>query len=433
MRKSTNLGAMSSSPSQRSGAALLWDESFLWGSMAVKALQKAGLAFDLIRADEIERGCLEKHALLFVPGGWSSNKMKALGETGVEAVKKFVYEGGNYLGFCGGAGLATLDGIGLLNIRRKPTKERVPSFSGRIRVRVSGHPAFNNIGEPVFHAWWPPQFAIEDKSVNVLATYQEPMPDAFSSDLNVGDVEEAGSWSDLEQLYQINLNPKRLFSDPAVVEGGYGSGRVLLSLVHFDTLDDRDSIQVLKNLWDHLGGERRDAFPPENQDCQAPAESGNSPASEISALVSAVSGIIDLGARNFLWFWRNPMLLQWRRGVRGLEYCTLYIVVLEIAAGLQRQKKFGTRPAIDDLHNISSQLIFFSERAKRLLVLERLAIQNGHITYQQCDDPEIRKIREELFSSSKSYGGLFKEILDRLDAILYILIEEEQKRFYSVQ
>ena len=37
--------------------------------------------------------------------------------------------GGSYLGFCGGAGLATMDGMGLLNVKRKPTKERVPSLS----------------------------------------------------------------------------------------------------------------------------------------------------------------------------------------------------------------------------------------------------------------------------------------------------------------
>jgi len=127
---------MSSILSRRSGAALFWDESFLWGIMARRALQKAGLPFDLLRAEEIRKGRLDPYSLLFVPGGWSSNKMKTLGEKGAEAVRNFVASGGSYLGFCGGAGLATLDGIGLLNIRRKPTSERVPSFSGRIRLKT---------------------------------------------------------------------------------------------------------------------------------------------------------------------------------------------------------------------------------------------------------------------------------------------------------
>ena len=80
--------------------------------------------------------------MLFVPGGWASNKLKALGDKGTAEIKKFVRNGGNYLGFCGGAGLATLDGMGLLDIKRMPTKQRVPSFNGRIHLNVNEHPVW---------------------------------------------------------------------------------------------------------------------------------------------------------------------------------------------------------------------------------------------------------------------------------------------------
>lgn len=421
MKRNASSEIMSNKLFRRGGVALLWDESFLWGIMALKALQKAGLSFELIRADEIRRGDLEKYATLFVPGGWSSNKIKALGKAGVEAVKRFVYEGGNYLGFCGGAGLATLDGIGLLNIKRKPTKERIPSFSGRIRLRASENPAWKFIDDPVFHAWWPPQFSIEENGIKVLASYEKPLPESFSSDLNVGDIESSGTWADLEQLYRINLDPKRLIDEPAVVEGIYGSGKVLLSLVHFDTPNDKNGLQVLKNLWDYLSGHNEQptsSFPLTY--ITAASVQG------VAELESAVTGIIDLGIRNFLWFWRNPMLLQWRRGVRGLEYCTLIIMVREIAeriGSLPNDKNSGLE---NNLKEVGGQLAYFSEKAQRLLILERLAMQNGHITYERCDDPEMQKIREELFSSSKSYGGLFKEIIDSIDDILYMLIKQEQ-------
>jgi hypothetical protein len=56
-------------------------------------------------------------------------------------------------------------------------------------------------------------------------------------------------------------------------------------------------------------------------------------------------------------------------------------------------------------------------------------MQHGHITYERCDDPEIQKIREELFSSSKSYGGLFKSLVGKIDTLLYLLLElDEMKR-----
>jgi putative intracellular protease/amidase len=70
--------------------ALLWNESFLWGLMAYKALKNASLPFELIRAEDIRNGCLDEYAVLFVPGGWASNKLKALGDSGIGAIRNFV-------------------------------------------------------------------------------------------------------------------------------------------------------------------------------------------------------------------------------------------------------------------------------------------------------------------------------------------------------
>jgi hypothetical protein len=73
--------------------AVLWDESFLWGVMAHEALLEAGLPYDLIRSESILRGDLDSYGMLFVPGGWASHKMAALGAAGAEAVRRFVAEG----------------------------------------------------------------------------------------------------------------------------------------------------------------------------------------------------------------------------------------------------------------------------------------------------------------------------------------------------
>lgn len=120
------------------------------------------------------------------------------------------------------------------------------------------------------------------------------------------------------------------------------------------------------------------------------------------------------------------MLLQWRRGVRGLEYCTLYIMIREIAE-IMRMKK---APLAGDFKSrierglgaARSLLNPFIKDAKRLLIMERSALQNGHITYDRCEDPEIKKIRTELFSHSKSYGGLFKDVINEIDRVLFMLI-----------
>ncbi len=422
--------------SKTSNVAFLWDESFLWGLMAYKALTGLALPFDLVTAQDVKSGVLDNYKMLFVPGGWASNKSKALDANGIEAIRKFVESGGNYLGFCGGAGLATAAKgcLGLLNIKRRPTKERVPSFSGRIELKLKSHPIWNsNASErpirktyddqrtSVFNAWWPSQFIIEDDEIRVLASYGRALPDSFSSDLNVGDVDDHGSWEEMEAVYKINLDPKRLQNEPSVVEGRFGKGRVVLSLVHFDTPEDRGGRQVFVNLWDYLTGERY-----QNNVQNSVNRPHTVRARRPMPLQNLCVDLISLGERNFLWYWRNPMLLQWRRGVRGLEYNTLYILVNEIAKMLEPLDSRSLMQYLPAIENIESSLKPFIKKAKKLLVLERHALQKGHITYEKCDDSEIKKIREELFSTSKSYGGLFKELLDEIDFLLLSLLKVQK-------
>lgn len=413
---SAECGVRSSEYNNR--VAFLWDESFLWGVMAYKALQAAGLPFELVRAQDIRNGALADHQALFVPGGWASNKAKALGRDGMDAIRRFVDQGGNYIGFCGGAGLATQDGIGLVPVTRRPTKERVPSFSGRIRMSLSDSPLWKGITEPVFHAWWPSQFVV-DGSVSVLAAYGEAMPDSFSSDVNVGDVEAAGSWQELERLYQINLDPKRLIGEPAVIEGTYGKGAVLLSLVHFDTPDDANGAAVLGNLWRYFGraGNSRDPIEPRPH---RGSDSVPAPDNSMVDIQEAIDGLIGIGFRNFLWFRRNPMLLQWRRGVRGLEYCALSVMVHEVAALLERSAGLSTSPdVVSRIQRVRNLARPFADKAGELLLRERVAMQNEHITYERCQDRKIASLRDELFSRSKSHGGVFKELIDEIDHLLY--------------
>ncbi|HMK60601.1 MAG TPA: BPL-N domain-containing protein [Dissulfurispiraceae bacterium] len=404
--------------------AFLWDESFLWGLMAYEALLTAGLDFDIISSDDVRAGNLGKYTMVFVPGGWASNKLKALGNEGVKEVRRFVENGGSYLGFCGGAGLATLDGIGLLNVNRMPTKRRVPSFSGKACFSFTDHSMWDGASGPNFHVWWPSQFLIADPSIKVLAAYAEALPESYSSDLNVGDVMKYyGSWSALEHSYGINLDPARLKGQPAVVEGICGKGKVLLSLVHFDTPDDADGRTVLVNLWKYLA----DAMPVKyNNSGQSIMQHAllQHPAADLDG---AVDDLIAFGERHFLWFWRNRFLLQWKRGIRGLEYCTLRGMIKAVAA--YSHGIYSDDPSIHRLlQPIRDIFPAFKEKAERLLLHERMALQNGHlITYDKTDDPHVKALRAELFANSKSYGGQFKELLDEIDKLVLYLLRTVHK------
>lgn len=433
----TDLSPSSAETYPPKACALFWDESFLWGLMAWRALREAGLPFDLLRAKDIRSGALSRYRMIFVPGGWASNKLLALGKKGCEEIRRFVEAGGSYLGICGGAGMATDDGLGLLPVGRKPSRQRVPSFSGGIRISSADHAIWRGIEEPTFMVWWPSQFRIVDPDVRILATYREARMDAFSSDIRVEDGLSFG-WPALEEQYGILLDPARLFGEPAVLEGRYGKGKVVLSMLHFDTPGDPNGGIVLRNLWRFLASSAPSA-PPLNGDVQKGSPRlGLSPEtlSSIEEIESAIAGLITAGETNFLWYWRNPLLLRWRRGVRGLEYGTLSVMIAEIGKSLARYRRgYPDAPAEgpgaesiepvqlrSDLMEIQRLITPFAAKARRLLVRERFYLQGTTPSPLSSADEEIQRLRQELFASAMSHGGDFKNLLDAVDRLLYRLI-----------
>ena len=417
--------------------AFLWDESFLWGLMAWQALREAGLPFDLIRSEDIQAGKLSRYTVLFVPGGWASARLHALGEKGQSEIRSFVAKGGSYLGVCGGAGLATESGLALLGVDRVPTKDRVPSFSGPIRLALASHAIWSGIRTPVFPAWWPPQFHIREKTqLHILARYDEAHDDAYSADVRVGDGRIKG-WSEWEERYGIYLDPDRLRGEPAVIEGRYQGGKVLLSLVHFDTPGDQNGALVLRNLWRYLISDDDFCFPSGNRShrTQITASDCRQFKDILTDINDAVAGLIRAGEQMHLWRRRNPLLLQWRRGVKGMECSTLAAMIDEITGHLSRcgQVQPGKEPSMPesadpsylrrDLAMIRELIIPFTERAKILLAREN---QSGTtLPPSSTDHPgeEISSLKLNLFGSSRSYGGEFKRLIDAVDSLLFKLIK----------
>ncbi len=412
--------------------AILWDESFLWGLMAWQGCIDAGLPFDLIRCEDISRGALHGYQMLFVPGGWASNKLSALGEKGANEIRRFVAAGGSYLGICGGAGLATEDGLGLLPIQRMSPAERVPSFSGPICLACLEHPIWKNVKKSVFYAWWPSQFCIQDPSVNVIATYGEAGADAFSSDIQVADGMSIG-WPELERRYGIFLDPSRLRGEPAVMEGRFGRGKVILSLIHFDTPGETDSARVLQNIWRYLSSEAcLDQWAKASRKMRplVPALTPNS-IEGIKEVEKALAELIAVGTRNFLWSWRNPLLLQWRRGIRGLEYSTLAAMIDHILRHLDLPHEPSSNCQLphtgplntEDIErlvtNLRAEFTPFVQKAITLLIRERFYLMQSPLSPLVCSDESISRLRNELFGPAMSHGGHFKRIIDLLDQILF--------------
>jgi len=312
--------------------ALLWDKSFLWGFLAVSTLKDLGFSFDLLTATDVRAGALAGYQLLVVPGGWASIRSEELGVSGLEELRRYVYRGGAYLGICGGAGLALQvdEGLALVPVTRKPMTDRLPNFSGSIRVRqANSHPLWWSLrGEEIFQVWWPSQFDIvEPDDIKVLGRYGQPESDFCVSDLKVGEILAAGrDWKQFEEAYQINLDPERLINEPAVLEGRYGEGRVLLSYPHLETPGDAAGNTALFNIWYDLlnnsvvgaGGGSDKASP------LTVKEVDGKSLERIGKIAREARMLVALGERHNLWSWRNSWLLQWKRGVRGAEFGTIF-------------------------------------------------------------------------------------------------------------
>jgi len=247
----------------------------------------------------------------------------------------------------------------------------------------------------------------------------------------------AGSqdWETWEELYGIRMNPERLRGEPAMLEGACGAGKVFLSYLHLDTPDDPEGLRALHNLftrWAFVRGERGGRKESGLQDVEW-VRVRQDALELLDALEKAGEELIALGRRNYLWFWRKPYLLQWRRGVRGMEYGIVLIMVRELRRRFYRlrssarmlQVPIGENwpEGLDTVRMLGEE---FFARGKRLLLLERFALNRGvQLHHLRTDDPEIGRLREVLFSSSKRFGGLFKEFLDRLDGLLLMAMRSD--------
>ncbi len=391
------------------GGALLWDESFLWGLFCYRALRRLGFPFEVVRAAKIAERGLEDFDLVVVPGGWASQKSKALGRAGREALRGFVAEGGGYLGFCGGAGLAldVAEGLALVPAARKPFEERLPNFSGSIMVYPGDrpHPMWEGASaRSEVKVWWPSQFEILDPStVTVAARYGAPSADFFVSDVEVGRINggERG-FGDLEASYGINLDPARIEGQPAVLSASFGRGRAALSYPHLDTPEDGPGSVMLFNLWQLLGqGRREDRGPFEwSAERKAPPRDPEA-ALGAARLLSDVKGLIELGEQGGLWRFRNPWLMIWRRGVRGFEFNTLYVLLRELHLLLEK----GSAPGVKE------RLPGVKERLRGFLP-EALAVI----------DAGGGEGWEELLGPFPGHGTPFMEMIKEIDEMIFALV-----------
>lgn len=401
--------------------ALLWDESHLWGLLAWRGLTALGARPWMVRACHVAGGALDAQppAVLLVPGGWAGHKAAALGEAGRSAIRRYVAQGGRYLGICGGAGLA-LQGhlgaplLGLCQLRRKAAAQRLPNCSGHVRCRLylDGDDATAMALLPI---WWPSQFETPGRDARVLAAYESPAPDFWVADLPLADLAEADipAW---EVMYGINLHPRWLVGDPCILSLPFGAGEVILSYAHLETPESTEANTLLARL---LG------LPPG----QVPAWDIRAPQPILwhdpclTAIHAALLDLIDLGQRHFLLTWRTPWLLGWRRGIPAAHLTTLLAMTAQAmttppsAMARQWWQEHGVSCA-----RLCAQLC---QEARAYLVQERHSLTQSPGSPEQAGSRALQETRCRLFGAFPGYGGLYGQVVAMLDELLARLIAPE--------
>ena len=406
--------------------------------MLWRALRYLDIPFATCRSSEIKQGRLgtDHPEILIVPGGFASAKANSLGESGCREISRFVENKGTYMGFCGGAGLALTNnywpGLGLCHWKRKPATERLPNCSGHIKVRpASCASKFSQtlntlVSVPI---WWPSQFEhTKSSDIEVLATYQEPDSDFWVADLPLSstDKELLTSW---ENLYNINLNPDLLLNEPGMISGYYGQGNFLLSYLHLETPNSPAANLWLFNLLSEMGASGSDPAIVQEEgkpaQCLIPEwDLRNIPQSwhdpKLQEAINILQELIRIGEENFLFCWRKPWLLGWRRGIPGFALNSLLAMltlVTEISPGQEAHKYWK-----DYGDEFLSMLKRFQLLYQNYLIQKRVQLASDIRTSSVEPTIELQNIKKQLTGNAQQEEDLYKGISKTLQELIWLQI-----------
>ncbi len=407
---------------------ILWDASHIWGLMALHTLQAMRVPYTLITAKDITHGLLLRKppAMLLVPGGTASIKSKALGVKGRAAICDYVAAGGKYFGFCGGAGLglSDKDGLGLCPWKRA-------SYPNRIYHLVSGHViskllvhelTTTKLGDSAsLPVWWPGFFEADyTKDVNVLATYTHPDVDLCLADI-VLDTLPKHMQEHWQELYGVNISVDFIYEHPCVVCGDYGKGQYVLSYAHLETPDSKDANTLMAHIIRTLTGIDvvNELSPKWDLACMPRLLEQNELTMPLYEAFELINNLMTLGCNHRLLFMRNTWLHGWRMGIPGGALNNLYTSLATIISLPLNEpaKKFWQEKREQFTKNMHT----FWQAAEGYLLAERLATTLSHQLPGVINKHMLSEQRQMLFGKPMHAGGLYQEILDVADELIFLL------------
>ncbi|MDO5483761.1 MAG: hypothetical protein Q4F27_02520, partial [Desulfovibrionaceae bacterium] len=369
-------------------------------------------------------------SLLLVPGGSARYKALALGESGRAAVRNWIAEGGAYIGFCGGAGLALShrkpeDGLNICPWSRASYPQRLLHLiSGHVRATAS---TGDELSPPVragaslsLPVWWPGLFAPgKDIHVNVLAAYARPDADFWLADLPLQRIPRHvfEAW---QALYGVDLSADFIIDQPMVISGRYGQGRYVLSYSHLETPQSPDGNAWLALLLRRMAGlePRCTQAPAWDVGDVVPAWPDHRAGAPLLDALRRIRALLDMAVEHHLFFQRAPWLWGWRTGLPGAACNNLY-AALSTAVGLTPPPYALTwweeqRPRFCELSDV------FAAGAEGYLLACRLADTLASSLPDAVCKRGLDYQREALFGHPMLGGGLVGDLLALVEELIYL-------------
>lgn len=452
---------------------ILWDASQIWGLMAWRALRATGLPCRLVKAKEIAEGRIlgKGHDLLIVPGGNARKKALALSASGREAIRAHLRNGGSYLGFCGGAGLALShpseeDGLGLCPWGRGSYPQRLQHMiSGHLHASISqqshylppwhgqdkgmendhrqdgrgqkdrqkktGLTGQAGLAHVLLPVWWPGRFEPgPDDSVQVIAQCRAPAADLWLADLPFSSLPEhiLENW---KKLYGIDASLDFLDGQPLAICGQYGNGRYVLSYSHLETPASPDANQILLAILEDLAGcrigqeVRQTAIPA--WDLDLPGRDGptdkHGPEGDLGLIVNQAltrtRELLDLGVELHLFFRRTSWLWGWQAGLPGAALNSLHAALCTIAELPVTDRAIAYWQArAGEFARLCNDL---AEGARGYLLASRLGETLAGFHPDAIKRQELEKQRQALFGHPMHGGGMIARLLDIAGELCFLL------------
>ncbi len=399
-------------------------DSHMWGCLFLDFLNKQSIPYKIIHNPYENE--LKGVKILILPGGFASERAKGLGKEGIKAIKEYVRSGGIYFGVCGGAGLCLNEGeysLGISHLKRKKMADRVPNFSGHIKVNftknffdIFGQKGIKkNLGLPV---WWPSQFQWdESKDVKKIARYEKPLDDLWIADipyytLNDMDIHE------VEKLYGINLDFSYIKNEPCIVMGDFGKGRYFLTYPHLETPGSKEANNLLVHIFSYFLQKDFRAKQIDAIDLCSPKIKWDD--KTFLFIFNGLHELILKAQENFLMCWRKKWLLGWRRGVIGLSINSILYMICFL---LERTPSYACITLWQDIKE-ELKLLFlnFKREFEKYIIMQReFYLKNSHRAPDRFGDKPIHKQILKLTGPFPGHGGIFKKIVVHLEKLVSAL------------